>query len=362
MKLSQFHTFLESMTNTHLNLVTSRAASAIYIALKSFAKSGHIIIPSTICLSPIVVANLANFQVSFAGIKGFNMNLEEVVEYLELHKEINAILLPELYGYSVPKLELFWECIKHRDILVIEDLAQSLGASRFANLQGKPTVVTIYSFGPNKVLNRIQAGALSTKDDSFFSEVNAVYSLMDHSDPIAHNKALKHYGLLYANLLAKNETDRDWQSFYRTAAKLNPVLYIPKVVWPNDHINVDLNITQEIDIRNERHFELVNFLDSFEGILLPDNLNTSHPVWRTTIRVPRNLRDSFVSDIRRKGMPVSTWYKAMHTIFENYETSSSKSIDDASAFEDEVLNFFLDLPQFHEYLGIIKQSIKERIR
>jgi dTDP-4-amino-4,6-dideoxygalactose transaminase len=362
MNLNTFNQFTESMTGTNLNLVTNRAASSIYIALKSYANSGRILIPSTLCLSPIIASKLANYEVCFVGIKNFQIDLDEVVEYLEKHRDINAILLPELYGYAIPKLELLWESIKNRNILVIEDLAQSLGKSRFGNLHGKPTLVSVYSFGPSKVLNKFRAGVLSTRNDAFFTEVKNSYSAMETSDRIEYAKSVKKYNSLYAVLLAKKEADRDWKSFYRSAANLGPVLFIPKFDWVNDKIQVNLNLNQEISARNERHRMLVDFLGSFNGLLLPDSLSTSNPVWRTTIRVPEKKRGNLVSDLRRKGMPVSTWYKAMHLIFDDYETTKSKSIDEASVFEREVLNLFLDVSHFNQYFASIKQVFEERIR
>ena len=109
------------------SLYFPRATTAIYAALKSFSSSGKIIIPSTICLDPIFASYYANYEVVFVGIKGFQLELKKVIQILDDDPEINAILLPFLYGYPIEGLEEFWNQINSREILVIEDLAQTLG-------------------------------------------------------------------------------------------------------------------------------------------------------------------------------------------------------------------------------------------
>lgn len=361
MRKELFQHAIDELTGTTLNLITSRGASAIYVALKCYSKSGQILIPSTICLSPIIASRLAGYRVRFVGIEKFQVNLEEMAKCLRENNEINAILLPELYGYPLEGLDLFWNSIKNLNILVIEDLAQSGGRSRLEGYTGKPTVVTIYSFGPAKIINSIRCGVLSTRNDSFFNEARFIHNQIEKSDSNEFREALEQYNSSYEDFLSIPEVNQNWRDFYMKAADFPSILYIPKLDWLDNGVNVDLSLARETEMRNRRHLEFLTLLSSFSAVNLPSILSTSWPIWRTTIRVPQGERDKIVQNLRSKGFPVSTWYKAMHLVFKDGESENSGPLEEAALFQDEVINLFLDLPNFDTYLESVTQTFGERL-
>jgi dTDP-4-amino-4,6-dideoxygalactose transaminase len=352
---------IEKMSGTEFNLLTNRAASAIHLALTTFSRTGIILIPSNICLSPIMASKIANYEVRFIGTDKFQIDLMDVVKHLESDTNVNAILLPELYGYPILNLEIFWECIKERNILVLEDLAQSLGKSRMSQFSGKPTVVTIYSFGLTKIIDTIRCGVISTANESFFQDLKARYSSLEKNSQTEFEAASGAYNKLYKELLTKDEVNRDWPEFYTAASKLSTVLYTPR--FPKGDIGGGFNFEEStiIQSRNERHARFLELLKGYESIILPPEVELTHPVWRTTIRLDCNVRNSVVDRLRNMGYPVSTWYKAMHRMFQGDDLTTTDSLNEAVRFENEVVNLFLDLPNFDEYFGKVRCVIIESL-
>lgn len=361
MKLDLFTDKVAEMSGTQFNLVTNRAASAIHLALTTFAPGGVFLVPSNICLSPIMAGKIANYEVKFVGTDHFQPDLRDMIQHLATNRNVNAILLPELYGYPIANLEFFWKYIKERNILVIEDLAQSLGGTRISHFGGKPTVVTIYSFGPTKIIDSVRCGVLSTINENFFLELEAKSFSLEKNSPVEYEQASRTYNKMYSELLRKNEKDRDWPDFYDAASKLSPVLFVPRFPTRefSDVPNFDeTSITQN---RNERHTRLVELLKGYEQITLPQEVDLLHPVWRTTIRLDHSKRDSVVNKLRSVGSPVSTWYKAMHRMFRDNESFHTDSLEEAVRFEAEVVNIFLDVPNFDEYFKNVRSAMTESL-
>lgn len=361
MRLDLFTDKVAEMSGTQFNLVTNRAASAIHLALTTFAPGGVFLVPSNICLSPIMAGKLANYEVKFVGTDNFQPDLRDMIQHLETTRNVNAILLPELYGYQIANLGFFWKYINDRDILVIEDLAQSLGGTRISHFGGKPTVVTIYSFGPTKIIDSIRCGVLSTSNENFFLELKAKSLSLEKNSPLEFEQASRNYNKMYSELLRKDEKDRDWPDFYVAASKLSSVLFTPRFQireFPDVPSFDQISITQN---RNERHARLIELFKGYEQITLPQEVNLLHPVWRTTIRLDHGKRDSVVNKLRAMGYPVSTWYKAMHRMFRTKEPFNTDSLEEAVRFEAEVVNIFLDVPSFDEYFKSIRSAITESL-
>jgi dTDP-4-amino-4,6-dideoxygalactose transaminase len=352
---------ISKMSETEYNLITNRAATAIHLALTTFSSKGVFLVPSNICMSPIMAGRIANYEIEFIGTDLFQVDLMEVVKHLESDKNVKAILLPELYGYPLANLEFFWNYVKNKNILIIEDLAQSLGKSRISHFRGTPTVATIYSFGPTKIVDSIRCGIISTSNESFYQELKDQLALLETNSPTMFAETSTQYSNMYSELLRKDEADRDWPKFYTAASRLNPVLYTPRFELEIGADGFNFDEKSIMQTRNERHSRLLEMLRGFNQVKLPPDMELHHPVWRTTIRIDQKVRDLVVGELRYGNNPVSTWYKAMHRMFKTDQEASTQSLDEAVIFETEVINFFLDTPNFDQYFENVRSVITERL-
>lgn len=349
----------QRMSHTQNVLLTTRAATAIYLSLKTFSGSGKIVIPSTICLSPIVAAMEAGYEIKFVGVKDFQVDLTTTANLINSDPSINAVLLPELYGYPLQGLKEFWNKIAHRNLLLIEDLAQTLGESRLSELSGKPTVVSVYSFGRSKVVESIRCGMIATKDKSFFSELESNYNALPFDLPTEYQKNLDTYNLLYAKLLSSPYQNRNWAKFYKAAMGIDRTLYTPKIQQTIVPEGIELFPKSLTEERNSRHHWVSDQLAEFDFIKQPENIEPMGPVWRTTILVPAMVRDEIVEKIRSHQQPASTWYKAMHRLVGGANGDSDYSLKEAVQFEAGVINLFLDVEEFDSYVQLLVSVMRE---
>lgn len=341
-----------------------RATTAIYAALRSFSSSGKIIIPSTICLDPIVASHYANYEPVFVGVEGFQIDLKKTIQLLDSDPHINAVLLPFLYGYPIEGLEQFWSQINSRDILLIEDLAQTLGPSHFDVSQAKLKLVTIYSSGKTKIIDDQRIGVAHTKDPELFFRMKSLrpQELLISED--AYEILDRKYRDTYDSFLNLNAYEKHWKSFYQTVWNSDPRLFVPFVTTPLkisplfDFLSLR---SPALEMRNKRHEELVNLFLNFEGVLLPDTSNSDRPIWRTTIRLPNIKRDALYRFMKSRGLFVSQWYKAMHRYVPDFLIQNRSELQTAELFEEQVLNFGIDSELSDKNFEIHKAAIRQWI-
>jgi len=322
-----------------------RATTAIYTALKSYSASGKIIIPSTICLDPIIACHYANYEPVFVGVEGFQLDLKETINILNNDSKVNAILLPFLYGYPILGLDEFWNQIKAREILVIEDLAQTLGPSHFIASHAKPTVVTIYSCGISKIIDTQRLGIAHTLDAELYSEMKNLRPEGLQISENAYDDLERKYKKTYESFLSFNTFENNWKSFYCNVWNSDPKLFIPFFEKPREYpLSLDVIGLQMpyLDLRKKRHRALDELFRNLPSAVLPDTTDSNRPIWRTTVRIPNFERDQLYKYMKSRGLFVSKWYKAMHRYVPDFISQNSRELASAELFEDEVLNFRID--------------------
>ena len=341
-----------------------RATTAIYTALKSYCASGKIIIPSTICLDPIIACHYANYEPVFVGVEGFQLDLKKTLNILDNDSKINAILLPFLYGYPIVGLDEFWAQIKSREILVIEDLAQTLGPSHFIDSHAKPKVVTIYSCGSSKIIDTQRLGIAHTLDAELYSEMKILRPKELLISENAHDDLERKYKETYESFLNTNTFENNWKSFYRNVWNSDPRLFIPFLENPRKHplsLHVTGLQTLDLDLRKSRHIALAKLFRNLPNAKLPDLTNSTRPIWRTTVRIPNFERNQLHKYMKSRGLPVSKWYKAMHRYVPDFMSQNSRELTSAELFEDEVLNFRIDSHMLEGDFQNYKSAIEDWI-
>ena len=349
------------------NLYFPRATTAIYAALKSFSSSGKIIIPSTICLDPIFASHFANYQPVFVGVDGFQLALKKVIKMLDNDSEINAVLLPFLYGYQIEGLEEFWNQINSREILVIEDLAQTLGPSNFIGPQGRAKLVTVHSYGKGKIIDSHRLGIASTSDLELYSAMKSLCPRDLLISEESYRFLELEYRRVYELFLKSDSHEESWLNFYETVWDSDPRLFVPFLARPFESLpsfKVKHLHWADLESRNKRHSELLDLFREYQGAVLPSNSDSRRPIWRTTIRLPNSERNALYNYLNSNGFFVSKWYKAMHRYVPSFLAQNNTDLKSAEIFEDEVINFKIDGTMndktFNLYIKAINNWISNR--
>ena len=107
----------------------------------------------------------------------FNMDVSQVRAVLDRHPKVKAIMPVHLFG-ACADMDPLLEIARERGLAVVEDAAQSIGASYKGRRAGSIGVVNCFSFYPGKNLGAYGDAGIMTTDDE---EINArLRSLRNH--------------------------------------------------------------------------------------------------------------------------------------------------------------------------------------
>lgn len=207
----------------------------------------------------------------------FNMDASKLEEVIT--EKTKAIIPVSLFG-QMPEMETINEIAQRHGIAVIEDGAQSFGASRNGMKSCGASLTGSTSFFPAKPLGCYgDGGALFTDDDHFAETIRAIRT---------------HGG-----------TERHHHTYVGTNGRFDSIqAAVLLAKWPG--------FQKEIAARTElgvRYNELLN------GVVVTPGTaqGNSHVYAQYTIRVDENRRDRIVMSMKENGIPVGIYYpKCFH--------------------------------------------------
>lgn len=156
-----------------LNSGTS-ALHGIFLAY-NFTKNDEIILPS---FSFISTANSVLFVKStpiFSDIEETNLGLDPTKLQSKINKNTKAVLPMDYGGLSCKIFDIKKIC-NDNNIALIEDAAESLGASVSGKKVGSVADASIFSFCGNKVLTTGEGGAVVTNSKNIYEKIKLIRS------------------------------------------------------------------------------------------------------------------------------------------------------------------------------------------
>lgn len=152
----------------------SSGTAAIHLALKAVGVGkDDIVFCSDLTFSatanPIIYQNAIPVFID-SDEKTFNMNPVALEKAFKKYPNVKAVVVVNLYGQSAdidPILEL---CNKH-NVPLIEDAAESLGATYKGKMSGTIGKIGIYSFNGNKIITTSGGGMLVSNDEEIVKKV-----------------------------------------------------------------------------------------------------------------------------------------------------------------------------------------------
>lgn len=141
-----------------LTCTSGRFALELALRRLGLPAGAQVIIPSFCCRSIVLPILAVGAQPRFADV-GSDLNLTAETVRVKLTSETRAVVVPHLFGNPAPIDEIVDIC-KSRNILVIDDAAQALGAEKDGQRLGTFGDVGIISFGNGKVCFGTGGGAV----------------------------------------------------------------------------------------------------------------------------------------------------------------------------------------------------------
>jgi dTDP-4-amino-4,6-dideoxygalactose transaminase len=144
---------------------------AIALALRACGvrQADEVVIP-TFCCSAVVSPILAVGAIPVLADVGEELNLTVDTVAAVLTRKTKAIIVPHLFG-NPAEIDAIVECVEGKNIRVIDDAAQALGATIDGRPVGSFGDAGILSFGAEKICFGLGGGAVLASKQDFLSQI-----------------------------------------------------------------------------------------------------------------------------------------------------------------------------------------------
>ncbi|MCF2524450.1 DegT/DnrJ/EryC1/StrS family aminotransferase [Bradyrhizobium sp. G127] len=324
-------------------IAVGRGATALWLAFRAIrdAQRNVLVLPATLCLSPAFVAQLAGFQLEFCDVEPSTGNLspEKLERLLASNSSVRAVLLAHLYGQPA-KIKKIKAICSAFDVLLIEDVAQALGASTEGRMLGAFGDVTILSFGHTKILDAGGGGALLLDDDALADELRSASRDLPNRHPESSIWA-EDYRKAYYALAPLTEQQPRLRSLIGALGAAFPKMYVYRfehtLVDPIDH-QLD-QIDREID---HRRAMASGYAERLRGLPLSFMETDSESVpWRFNIKLEEKWRNAALTALRNENFDASSWYPALPPFF-RFDGEWEAQYPGASDIEAGIVNLWVD--------------------
>lgn len=166
--------------------VNSCSQGLIFALQSSIPRESHVLIPTLSFSATLNSVIMSGHTPKFCDTDQNGLIDLESYEYALNGAGINCVMYANLFGHTVD-----WDRFRlntdffNQDMFIIEDAAQSLGATYKDLPSGKLGDVSVLSFDPTKNLNNYGSGGMILTDN--FSMYETLLDLRDNSKHSAHN-------------------------------------------------------------------------------------------------------------------------------------------------------------------------------
>ncbi|MDD2780900.1 UDP-N-acetylbacillosamine transaminase [Sulfuricurvum sp.] len=203
--VERFEQSIRDLTLSPNALALSSATAAIHLALRVLGVGeGDIVLASSFTfigsISPILYQNATPFFID-SDTKSWNLDpllLEEAIQ--KAPKKPKALILTHLYGQCADLDKIIALCDAH-GIALIEDAAESLGATYNAKQSGTFGTFGVFSFNGNKILTTSGGGMLVSPHKELIERAR-FYSTQARDDAPHYEHTDYGYNYRMSNILA----------------------------------------------------------------------------------------------------------------------------------------------------------------
>jgi len=309
------------------HLLVSRAATGIFLILDNRLKKGSkVLVPANLCYAAIYPIIYSDNIPVFCDVElnNGNISLDIVNDYL---KDVDAIIIPHMYGNPVQDIkEIVEECHKN-NILVIEDCASSMGASVSGKLCGSFGDYSVFSTGYAKTFDIGGGGILLSNNN--IDDLKKKYVELDRKSLDLKEKE-KEYSNLYRKI--RNEEidyhNKDWIELNNNSKNL--FIYFDNSY--DETISNNINqLNKIVSKRKENYSKYKKLINS--KLVKEYVFNKGAAPWRYCFFIDKNIRKGFIDYLLQNNVPISDWYPNVTPIF-----GEKKKFCNVDLMEDEILN------------------------
>jgi dTDP-4-amino-4,6-dideoxygalactose transaminase len=265
-EVEQFENAYAAFNEVKHTIGLSNGLDALHLALKAceVGVGDEVIVPSNTFIASVLAISYVGATPVFVEPNKETYNIDPNRIEAAITSKTKAIMPVHLYGQACEMTNIM-ELAKKYNLYVIEDNAQSQGASFEGKLTGSWGDVNATSYYPGKNLGALgDAGAITTNSYEFAQKVRVFRNYGSHkkyyNEVIGHNMRMDELqaALLSVKLKKLNEWTSQRQqiaAWYDQALKNVDGIILPKVAYGASHV-YHLYV-----IRTEKRNELQNYLN-----------------------------------------------------------------------------------------------------
>jgi len=176
-EIEEFENALKNYVGTDYCITLNSGTSALHSVLLAYdiGLNDNVIVPSFSFISTANSVLFVNAKPVFVDIEEETLGLDPKLIVDKINSQTKAILPMDYGGMSCKIFELK-EIAKQNNLLLIEDAAESLGASIKGNKIGSIADSSIFSFCGNKVLTTGEGGAVVTNSKEIYEKIKLIRS------------------------------------------------------------------------------------------------------------------------------------------------------------------------------------------
>jgi dTDP-4-amino-4,6-dideoxygalactose transaminase len=168
-KVREFEKKLALLIGKKKAMAVSSGSAALHLALLALEvkESDEIIIPSFVCSAVLNAVNYTGATAVLVDIDPLTFNISVEAAKKAITRKTRAIIVPHMFGCpaEIDKLS-------ELGIPVIEDCAQSIGASFKAQGAGSFGLLSVFSFYATKVIAAAEGGMVLSDSEDLVSRIN----------------------------------------------------------------------------------------------------------------------------------------------------------------------------------------------
>lgn len=290
----------------------SRALRGLLVALGPRFPGRVVALPSFLCHAPVAAVLAAGWRPLFVDVDPRTGQVPDAAWDRALGQGARVALLVHLFGSVAPTARLA-AARARRDVFVIEDACQALGAASAGAEVGRFGDATLLSFGYSKQVDAGGGGALLADDAGLVAAVDAQLPPQGAApaDLEAAEAAFRAEFYRRKALVATTGDPRHLRGLLEAYA---PCLEAP---WRSEAAPAILAGLADVDkraaARREKHAAYVRGLDGTPLVPLPAAAGDAP--WRFACALPgatRARQEEVSAALRRQGVDVSNWYLPAH--------------------------------------------------
>jgi len=338
-EIEEFEKNLSKYLGTQHCVTFNSGTSSLHASLLAVnvSRDNDVIVPSFTFISTANSSLMVNAKPKFVDIENETLGLNPQLIEKAISKKTKAIL-PVHYAGLPCNITAISQIAKRKKIVLIEDAAESLGATIKKKKVGTFGDLSIFSFAGNKVLTTGEGGVVTTNSKKLYKKLKLIRS---HGREERTNYFLSNESPTYVTL------GYNWRMSSITAALANSQLD---------------KLEKLINMRRKNAKILSSKLRKFRQITIPNEPNGYRHVYQLySVRLTNSkLRDGLMKFLSKKGIMSKIFFDPIHLsdFFKKQHYSKIKL-----PVTKKVSNQILSLPMYpglkNEEINYIYHSIGE---